>query len=86
MEMMRQSGSASAPPTFVGLAGHPLRWQLLTALAESDYRVLELVAQLEEPQNLLSYHLRQLRGGGLVTARRSSYDGRDTYYHLDLDR
>ena len=41
---------------------------------------------LDAPQNLLSYHLRQLRDGGLVTARRSSYDGRDSYYHLDLDR
>jgi len=73
-------------PGFVGLAAHPLRWQLLTMLSVSDYRVRELVAQLDEPQNLLSYHLRQLRDGGLVTARRSSHDGRDTYYHLDLDR
>ena len=78
--------SASAPPAFVSLAAHPLRWQLLTTLAESDYRVRELVALLDEPQNLLSYHLGQLRAGGLVTARRSSYDGRDTYYHLDLGR
>ena len=38
-----------------------------------------------EPQNLVSYHLRQLRAGGLVRARRSSSDGRDTYYSLDLD-
>jgi hypothetical protein len=29
--------------------------------------------------------LRQLRAGGLVTARRSSFDGRDTYYSLDLN-
>jgi protein-tyrosine-phosphatase len=39
-----------------------------------------------EPQNLVSYHLRLLRDGGLVTTNRSSFDGRDTYYHLDLDR
>src|SRR5262249_52332595 len=39
-----------------------------------------------EPQNLISYHLRLLRDGGLVTATRSSFDGRDSYYHLDLDR
>ena len=37
-----------------------------------------------QPQNLVSYHLRLLRDGGLATARRSSYDARDTYYHLDL--
>ncbi len=76
----------SAPPAFVRLTAHPLRWQLLTALAESDYRVRELVTLLDEPQNLLSYHLRLLRDGGLVGATRSSYDGRDSYYHLDLDR
>jgi protein-tyrosine-phosphatase/DNA-binding transcriptional ArsR family regulator len=35
-------------------------------------------------QSLVSYHLRQLRDGGLVSLRRSSADGRDTYYVLDL--
>jgi ArsR family transcriptional regulator, arsenate/arsenite/antimonite-responsive transcriptional repressor / arsenate reductase (thioredoxin) len=74
------------PPVFVRLAGHPVRWQLLTALAGGDHRVRELVSLLGQPQNLVSYHLRLLREGGLVTARRSSFDGRDSYYHLDLDR
>jgi protein-tyrosine-phosphatase/DNA-binding transcriptional ArsR family regulator len=71
---------------FVRLAAHPLRWRLLTELADSDYRVRELVERLDQPQNLVSYHLRLLREGGLVTATRSSFDGRDSYYHLDLDR
>ena len=75
-----------AAPPFVGLVAHPLRWQLLTTLADSDYRVRELVSLVGQPQNLVSYHLRLLRGGGLVTATRSSFDGRDSYYHLDLDR
>src|SRR6266498_5462367 len=74
------------PPVFVRLAGHPLRWQLLTALAGSDYRVRELVTLVGQPQNLVSYHLRLLRKSGLVTATRSTFDGRDTYYHLDVDR
>jgi ArsR family transcriptional regulator, arsenate/arsenite/antimonite-responsive transcriptional repressor / arsenate reductase (thioredoxin) len=77
---------AAAPPAFVRLVAHPLRWQLLTALAGSDYRVRELVALVDQPQNLVSYHLRLLRDGGLVAATRSSFDGRDSYYHLDLDR
>ncbi|ADJ45110.1 ArsR family transcriptional regulator [Amycolatopsis mediterranei S699] len=77
---------ASEPPAFVRLAAHPLRWALLTALAGGDLRVRELVERVGEPQNLVSYHLRLLRGGGLVTAARSSFDGRDSYYHLDLDR
>jgi ArsR family transcriptional regulator, arsenate/arsenite/antimonite-responsive transcriptional repressor / arsenate reductase (thioredoxin) len=85
-QKMEPTREALTPPAFVGLAAHSLRWRLLTTLADSDYRVRELVAQFGEPQNLLSYHLRQLRDGGLVTARRSSNDGRDTYYHLDLDR
>jgi ArsR family transcriptional regulator, arsenate/arsenite/antimonite-responsive transcriptional repressor / arsenate reductase (thioredoxin) len=63
-----------------------VRWRLLTELAESDYRVRELVARVDQPQNLVSYHLRLLRGGGLVTCTRSSFDGRDSYYHLDLER
>jgi ArsR family transcriptional regulator, arsenate/arsenite/antimonite-responsive transcriptional repressor / arsenate reductase (thioredoxin) len=76
----------SGVPRFVRLADHPVRWGLLTALTASDQRVRELVECLGEPQNLVSYHLRLLRDGGLVTARRSSHDARDTYYHLDLDR
>jgi protein-tyrosine-phosphatase/DNA-binding transcriptional ArsR family regulator len=75
-----------APPPFVRLAAHPLRWQLMTELAHSDLRVRELVGLVGQPQNLVSYHLRLLRSGGLVTATRSSFDGRDSYYHLDLDR
>jgi protein-tyrosine-phosphatase/DNA-binding transcriptional ArsR family regulator len=82
---MASPGQAAAPP-FVRLAAHPLRWRLLTELTGSDYRVRELTARVGEPQNLVSYHLRLLRSGGLVTARRSSFDGRDSYYHLDLDR
>ena len=83
---MPTSGGVAAPPAFVRLAAHPLRWQLLTELADSDYRVRELVALVDEPQSLVSYHLRLLRDGGLVTSTRSSFDGRDSYYHLDLDR
>jgi protein-tyrosine-phosphatase/DNA-binding transcriptional ArsR family regulator len=76
----------ATPPEFLRLAGHPLRWQLLTALADGDHRVRELAARIGQPQNLVSYHLRLLRGAELVRASRSSFDGRDSYYHLDLDR
>lgn len=73
-------------PSFVRLAAHPVRWQLLATLSGGDHRVRELAALVREPQNLVSYHLRVLRDGGLVTTTRSTFDGRDTYYHLDLDR
>ncbi|MFC4056267.1 helix-turn-helix domain-containing protein [Actinomadura syzygii] len=82
----RDARGADGPPEFVRLAAHPLRWRLLAELAGGDHRVRELVARVGEPQNLVSYHLRLLRRGGLVTARRSSFDARDSYYHLDLDR
>jgi protein-tyrosine-phosphatase len=76
--------SATAPPAFLQLAGHPLRWQLLGELARSDRRVHELTELVGEPQNLVSYHLGKLREGRLVSARRSSADRRDAYYTVDL--
>ena len=75
-----------AAPAFVRLAAHPVRWELLTALAGSDLRVRELVERVDQPQSLVSYHLRLLRDAGLVASTRSSFDGRDSYYHLDLER
>jgi ArsR family transcriptional regulator, arsenate/arsenite/antimonite-responsive transcriptional repressor / arsenate reductase (thioredoxin) len=74
----------SDPPSFARLAGHPLRWRLLAELARSDRRVRELVGLVDQPQNLVSYHLGRLRKAGLVGARRSTFDARDAYYHLDL--
>lgn len=68
------------------LAGHPPRWRLLRELSRSDRRVRELVTLAVQPQSLVSCHLARLRASGLVTARRSSFGGRDTYYHLDLAR
>jgi protein-tyrosine-phosphatase/DNA-binding transcriptional ArsR family regulator len=74
------------PPEFLQLAGHPLRWRLLSELARSDRIVHELTALVGEPQNLVSYHLGKLRDARLVNAKRSSADRRDTYYGLDLAR
>jgi protein-tyrosine-phosphatase len=74
------------PPTFLALAGHPVRWRLLSELARSDRRVRELYVLLGERQSLVSYHLGQLHAGGVVSGRRSSADGRDTYYAVDLAR
>jgi len=83
---MLPSDQVVAPAAFVRLVAHPLRWRLLRELAYSDYRVRELVTRVGQPQNLVSYHLRLLRDGGLVTSTRSSFDGRESHYHLDLDR
>ena len=75
-----------APPEFLQIAGHPLRWRLLSELARSDRMVHELTGLVDEPQNLVSYHLGKLRDARLVSARRSSADRRDAYYTVDLAR
>ena len=77
---------AHTPPPFLRLAGHPLRWRLLSELSRSDRRVGELCELAGQRQSLVSYHLRRLREGGVVSARRSLADGRDTYYVLELQR
>src|SRR5215471_21848745 len=73
-------------PSVLKLLAHDLRWTLLHQLTQSDYRVAELVAQVKQPLNLVSYHLRQLRQAGLVHERRSTADERSFYYSLDLPR
>jgi protein-tyrosine-phosphatase/DNA-binding transcriptional ArsR family regulator len=78
--------AAGAPPRFLRLAGHPVRWRLLRELSRSDRRVGELCELAGRRQSLVSYHLRQLRDGGLVSMHRSAADGRDAYYVLDLAR
>lgn len=74
------------PPEFIKLLANDIRWGLLKTLSISDYQVNELVAQLQQPMNLVSYHLKRLRDDALVTTRRSEADGRDVYYSLDLAR
>lgn len=74
------------PPTILKLLAHEVRWLLLQELIHSDLRVQELVERVKRPMNLVSYHLKQLRNHDLVTERRSSADGRDIYYRVDLPR
>jgi ArsR family transcriptional regulator, arsenate/arsenite/antimonite-responsive transcriptional repressor / arsenate reductase (thioredoxin) len=78
--------ATASPPGFLRVAGHPLRWRLLGELARSDRQVGELTRLTGRPQSLVSYHLARLRADGLVSARRSSADGREAYYSLDLSR
>ncbi|WP_246158423.1 ArsR family transcriptional regulator [Catellatospora sichuanensis] len=73
-------------PEFLQAAAHPVRWRLIGELATSDRNVRELTERVCQPQNLVSYHLGRLRKARLITGRRSSADGRDTYYRLDLAR
>ena len=83
---MPSATTATSPFELLQLLADPVRWRLLDELARSDRRVSELCELVDKPQSLVSYHLRELRGGGLVSARRSAADGRDTYYRGELDR
>ena len=80
---MPRTDDQISPLEFLQLVAEPHRWRLLRELTRSDRRVGELTQFLGGPQNLVSYHLAELRRAGLVSARRSSFDGRDTYYRVD---
>src|SRR6516165_5887780 len=75
-----------SPLVYLQLIAEPLRWQLLDELGRSDRRVGELCELVGKPQSLVSYHLRELRSGGLVSARQSAADRRDTYYQGNIRR
>jgi protein-tyrosine-phosphatase len=77
---------AAPAPDLLKLLADDRRWALVHALARSDRRVQELVGLLQQPTNLVSYHLRKLRDHAVVTERRSAGDRRDVYYSLDFDR
>ena len=83
---MRASGRDVSPLEFLQLVADPLRWRLLDELGRSDRRVGDLCELVGKPQSLVSYHLRELRAGGLVSARQSAADGRDTYYQGNVGR
>jgi ArsR family transcriptional regulator, arsenate/arsenite/antimonite-responsive transcriptional repressor / arsenate reductase (thioredoxin) len=62
------------------------RLSILRLLALSDLRAGEICAALSLPANAISYHLKQLSVLGLIQDHRSSADGRDVYYRVDLER
>jgi ArsR family transcriptional regulator, arsenate/arsenite/antimonite-responsive transcriptional repressor / arsenate reductase (thioredoxin) len=79
-----QSTQQNVAPELYKLLANDVRWQILAALTHSDLRVQEIVATVDKPINLVSYHLKLLRNQEIVHERRSSADGRDIYYSLDL--
>lgn len=79
------TASVARAPALLRVLAHDVRWAIVRLLAHGDMRVREMVAATGEAPNLITYHLGQLRAAGLVWVRRSSADGRDSYYALDLD-
>jgi ArsR family transcriptional regulator, arsenate/arsenite/antimonite-responsive transcriptional repressor / arsenate reductase (thioredoxin) len=75
-----------SPPTLIRLLAHDLRWALVQALIPGDRLVSELVGQVGQPLNLVSYHLKKLREHGLLLMRRSEADARAVFYGVDMAR
>lgn len=57
----------------------PMRWRILSYLAEAELCTTHLQELLDAKQTLVSHHLRVLRDAGLVE---TSPCGRFTYYRL----
>jgi ArsR family transcriptional regulator len=63
--------SAIESAALLGVVADPVRWRLLTHLADGRTRcVCDLQPVAAVAPNLLSYHLKVLREAGLVTTRR----------------
>ena len=58
------------PLTVLQAAADPVRWSVLSMLAEAPRCVCKLQEQIPIAGNLLSYHLKVLREAGLVTTSR----------------
>ncbi len=71
---------------FFKLLADETRLAIVRLLTLTDLRAGELVDQLHQPQNAVSYHLKQLRSLGILRDRRSTEDARDVYYSVDLER
>ena len=78
-----------APPasvlSFFRALADDKRLAILRLLTLSDLRAGEISAALSLPSNAVSYHLKQLSTLGLLQDHRSSADGRDVYYRVDLE-
>jgi protein-tyrosine-phosphatase len=81
-------GAVSSPNvlSFFKILADDTRLAIVRLLALTDLRAGELVEKLQQPQNAVSYHLKQLRSLGVLRDRRSTEDGRDVYYSVDLER
>ena len=57
----------------------PMRWRILTLLADAELCTTHLQALLDAKQNLVSHHMKVLREAGLVLTEPC---GRFTYYRI----
>ncbi|MBZ0293943.1 MAG: metalloregulator ArsR/SmtB family transcription factor [Anaerolineae bacterium] len=62
---------------------HPMRRDLLAALAQGERSVTDLTAPFEVSRSAISQHLGILRASGLVSVRQQ---GRERYYRVNAER
>ncbi len=74
------------PPPFLKLIAHPLRWAILKGLANTDLTVQEISTLIDQPQNLVSYHLHKLYQAQLVLEHKSIADARQVYFGANFSR
>lgn len=76
--------------TVLKALSHPVRGRILRALAaRSPMRVSDVAAEVHEPPNSVSYHLRQLAHAGIierVTPDDASHDGRESWWRIPRER
>jgi len=73
----------TAAAAAAAVLGDPVRAGILALLGTGPHCVCEMAAALDERQNNISNHLRQLRRAGLVRASRHKVDARWVYYERD---
>ena len=76
-----QPGIRPVSDVFDGIA-HPVRRQLIEALAAGDKSVTDLARPITVSRSAVSQHLRILHGLGVVTDQRQ---GRQRIYHLQRE-
>lgn len=68
---------------FLQQISEPIRHNILSLLAkEKELSVTDILAKLQKPQTLVSYHLRCLKDIGLLTMKKDSIDQRKLLYSL----
>lgn len=76
---MDATPAATGVPAVLGVVADPMRWRILTLLADTELCTTHLQDLLDAKQNLVSHHLKVLRAAGLVLTEPC---GRFTYYRL----
>lgn len=72
--------------TFFRALADETRLAIVRLLALNDLQPGELGAQLRTSPAALAYHLKQLRDVQLLRGHQSTFDRRDIYYSVDLER